>query len=135
MRKPASQDGGVWVHEPTAARYLDLANALYALMLRFLVQVYSMENRDPVARKTILEAAFSLMHGVAAIAALLTNFLQVANFQEALREYILLWTRYFTPLELASEKLLLVERLDEILDEVRTLQNEMEDQAIPERKL
>jgi hypothetical protein len=41
----------------------------------------------------------------------------------------------FYALELVSEKLLLVERLDEILDDVQTLRSEMEDQAIPEREL
>jgi hypothetical protein len=134
MRKPATPDGRVWVVEPGAARYLDLANALYALMLRFLVQVYSMENRDPVARKTLLEAAFSLMHGVAAIAGLLTKLPASRDYPGTTAGINFALDRYFTPFELASEKLLLVERLDEILDEVQTLRSDVEDQATPERK-
>jgi hypothetical protein len=135
MRRPATQDGRVWVHEPSAARYLDLANALYALMLRFLVQVYSMENRDPVARKTLLEAAFSLMHGVAAIAGLLTKLPANRDFPGTTAGINFALDRYFTPFELASEKLLLVERVDEILDEVQTLRSEVKDQATHERRL
>jgi hypothetical protein len=135
MRMPATPDGRVWVYEPGAARYLDLANALYALMLRFLVQVYSMENREPVARKTLLEAAFSLMHGVAAIAGLLTKLPANRDFPGTTAGINFALDRYFTPFELASEKLLLVERIDEILNEVQTLRSEVEDQATHERTL
>lgn len=135
MRKPAIPEGRVWVNELPAADYLDLANALYGQMLRFLVQVYSMENREQAARKMLLEAAFSLMHAVAAIAGLLTKLPASRDFPGTTAGINFALDRYFTPFELASEKLLLVERLDEILDEVQTLRSDVEDQATHERKL
>jgi hypothetical protein len=135
MRKPAVPEGRVWVNELPAAQYLDLANALYGLMLRFLVQVYSMENRERAARKTLLEAAFSLMHEVAAIAGLLTKLPASRDFPGTTAGISFALERYFTPSELTSEKLLLVERLDEILDEVQTLRNEAQAQLPKERKL
>ena len=135
MRKPAIPEGKVWVNELPAADYLDLANALYGQMLRFLVQVYSMESREQAARKMLLEAAFSLMHAVAAIAGLLTKLPASRDFPGTTAGINFALDRYFTPFELASEKLLLVERLDEILDEVQTLRSDVEDQATHERKL
>ena len=135
MRKPATPEGRVWVNESRAAHYLDLANALYGLMLRFLVQVYSMENRNGAARKTLLEAALSLMHSVAAIAGLLTKLPASRDFPGTTAGISFALERYITPSELTSEKLLLVERLDEILDEVQTLRNEAQDQPADERKL
>ena len=134
MRKPAIPEGRVWVNGLPAADYLDLANALYGLMLRFLVQVYSMENRERAARKTLLEAAFSLMHAVATIAGLLTKLPASRDFPGTTAGISFALERYFTPSELTSEKLLLVERLDELLDEVQTLRSEAEDQPASERK-
>ena len=134
MRKPAIPEGRVWVNELPAADYLDLANALYGLMLRFLVQVYSMENRDRAARKMLLEAAFSLMHAVAAIAGLLTKLPASRDFPGTTAGISFALERYITPSELTSEKLLLVERLDEILGQVKTLQNETEVRPTKEKK-
>ncbi len=134
MRKPATPEGRVWVSESPAAQYLDLANALYGLMLRFLVQVYSMENRNRAARKTLLEAGFSLMHALAAIAGLLTKLPASRDFPGITAGISFALERYITPSELTSEKLLLLERLDEILDEVQTLRNEAQDQPASERK-
>lgn len=128
MRKPTTPDGRVWVNQGPASHYLDLANALYGLMLRFLVQVYSMENRSPAAKQTLLGAAFSLMHAVAEIAALLTKFPATRDYPGTTAGISFALSRYFTPSELTSEKLLLTERLDEILDELRTLREDAEDQ-------
>jgi hypothetical protein len=104
-------------------------------MLRFLVQVYSMENRDRAARKMLLETASSLMHAVAAIAGLLTKLPANRDFPGTTAGISFALDRYFTPSELTSEKLLIVERLDEILQEVKTLRNEAADQPANERKV
>jgi hypothetical protein len=134
MRKPTTSEGRVWVNETPASDYLDLANALYGLMLRFLVQVYSMENRSRTAKSSLLEAAFSLMHAVAAVATLLTKFPASRDCPGTTAGISFALNRYFTPSELTSEKLLLIERLDEILDDLRTLREDAEDQRPGERK-
>jgi hypothetical protein len=134
MRKPTTPEGRVWVNQAPAADYLDLANALYGLMLRFLVQVYSMENRSPAAKKTLLEAAFSSMQAVAAIATLLTKFPANRDCAGTTAGISFALNRYFTPSELTSEKLLLIERLDEILDDLRTLRDDAEDQRAGDKE-
>jgi Ferritin-like len=134
MRKPTTPEGRLWVNQTPAADYLDLANALYGLMLRFLVQVYSMENRSRAAKKTLLEAAFSLMHAVGAIAGLLTKFPASLDCPGTTAGINFALNRYFTPSELTSEKLLLIERLDDILDDLRTLRDDAEDQRAAERE-
>ena len=134
MRKPTTSERRVWVNQTPASDYLDLANALYGLMLRFLVQVYSMENRSQSVRNTLLKAAFSLMHAVAAVATLLTKFPASRDCPGTTAGINFALNRYFTPSELTSEKLLLIERLDEILDESRPLRDDAEDQRAGERK-
>ena len=124
MRKPVTPDGRVWVTEPRTARYLDLANALYGLMLRFLVQVYSMENRTPADRKTLLEAAFSFMHTVAMTGRLLTTLPANGDAPGTTAGISFALDRYFMAWELKSEKLLLVERVEEIVDDVQVLRKQ-----------
>jgi hypothetical protein len=134
MRKPTTPQGRVWVNEAPASDYLDLANAIYGLMLRFLVQVYSMEKRSRGGKKTLLEAAFSSMHALATIATLLTKFPANRDCPGTMAGINFALNRYFTPTELTSEKLLLVERLDEILDDLRTLRDHTEDQREVDRE-
>jgi hypothetical protein len=124
MRKPANRAGRVWVSEAPAARYLDLANALYSLMLRFLVQVYSMEDRRLAARKILLQSAFSIMHALAAVAALLTRLPAGGDYPGITAGMSFALDRYFTPFELSSEKILLLERLDELIGEINTISAE-----------
>lgn len=127
MRKPTTPEGRVWVNQGPAADYLDLANALYSLMLRFLVQVYSMENRRRAAKRNLLDAAFALMHAVAVVAGLLTRFPANRDCAGTTAGISFALNRYFTPFELTSEKLLLLERLEEILDDLRRLRDDAED--------
>jgi hypothetical protein len=134
MRKPTTPEGRLWVNQVRAADYLDLANALYGLMLRFLVQVYSMESRSPAAKKVLLDGAFALMHAVGAMAGLLTKFPANRDCPGTTAGISFALNRYFTPFELTSEKLLLIERLDEILDDLRTLNDDAENQRASERE-
>ena len=134
MRKPTTPEGRLWVNQVPAADYLDLANALYGLMLRFLVQVYSMESRSPAAKKALLDGAFSLMHALGAMAGLLTKLPANRNCAGTTAGISFALNRYFTPFELTSEKLLLIERLDEILDDLRTLHDDVEEQRAGERE-
>ena len=79
-----------------------------------------MENRDSVVRKTLLKAAFSLTWGTCHHRAASRNFQKSRISRKHYRDKFC-FGPLFTPFELASEKLLLVERLDEILDNVQML--------------
>ena len=63
MRQPPEPDDKVFVDDPTAARVLDLANAIYGLILRLLVQSFG--RQGPSARQVQernMTAAIDLMH-------------------------------------------------------------------------
>jgi hypothetical protein len=93
-----------------------------------------MEKRSRGGKKTLLEAAFSSMHALATIATLLTKFPANRDCPGTMAGINFALNRYFTPTELTSEKLLLVERLDEILDDLRTLRDHTEDQREVDRE-
>ena len=74
-----------------------------------------MENRTAEARKVLLEGAFSLMHGIGAIGAILSQLPaspKVPGVHAGLSFDLI---RHFNPIELSSENQLLTERLSEIL--------------------
>lgn len=116
MRNPVEPGDTIWVNERAAARYLDLGNSIYALMLRFFVQIYSMERRPVAPKKILLEGALTLMHGVAAVASLLSRMPANRERPDVTAGLSFDLNRHFSPLELSCEKKLLVERLEEIRD-------------------
>ena len=63
MRRPAQPESKVFIDAEPAAMLLDLGNAVYGMLLRFLVQTYS-KSTAPAAseKKRMLSAALSLMH-------------------------------------------------------------------------
>ena len=68
MRRPPSPEGKTFVDAPDAARVLDLANAVYALLLQLIVQAFGRTGGRPVAGQArTLDAAIGLMHALAAI--------------------------------------------------------------------
>jgi hypothetical protein len=66
MRKPVERLERVWITERRAAQLLDLGNALYALTLTVLQQIYA-GGLLQHARKVLVEVAIGLMHGCAEI--------------------------------------------------------------------
>ena len=115
MRKPVESEGTIWIDDARAVPYLDLGNAIYSLMLRFLLQLYSMEKRTAEARKVLLEGAFSLMQRIGAIGAILSQLPaspKVPGVNAGLSFDLI---RHFNPIELSSENQLLSERLSEML--------------------
>lgn len=121
-RRPVEAKGVVWIEPSHAASlYVDLGNAIYGLMLRILVQLYAMESRSPHARSALLESAFTAMHALARaadIAGLIDFVVGGQNYRGALTFEV---NRHFTPYELRSEKILLVERIEEIIAVTREL--------------
>ncbi|MBA3753593.1 MAG: hypothetical protein H0X01_05540, partial [Nitrospira sp.] len=124
MRNPVEPGNTVWVNDPAAARYLDLGNSLYALMLRCLVQIYAMERRTASSKKILLDGALTLMHAVARIASLLSRIPANPDQRDVTAGLSFDLNRHFSPLELSSEKILLVERLEEITGLAESLQQE-----------
>jgi len=71
MRNPPSPEGKTFVDEPTAAATLDLANALYGLTLRALVQAFA--ERDPARKRVFLDTAIEGMFAISPVAEHLTT--------------------------------------------------------------
>lgn len=124
MRKPAEPHGTVWVNEPVASSYLDIGNALYALMVRLLVQTYSMEGRETQSKKVLLDGAFALMHGVARLASLLGQIPAHSDGSDVTAGLTFDLNRHFSPFELSAERKLLGERLRDIGRAVARCQQE-----------
>lgn len=122
MRKPAVPEGKLWVNDARAAPYMDVANAFYGLILRFLGQVYAMEDRKAAARKTLLEAAFTLMQAVSTMAGLLSQLPASPDHSGVNAGISFALNRYVSPLERSSEQRVLVERIDDIRSVVESLQ-------------
>lgn len=116
MRRPAERDERLWIRAHPAALYMDLGNALYGLMLRFLVQVYSMESRPAAQKKILLESAFALMHALSATARYLSR-LPANDAQAGVNAGLsFALTRHFMPFEVGNERMLLEERLSQIME-------------------
>lgn len=74
MRRPPDPEGKVFVDEPSAARLLDLTNAVYGTLLRCLVQSFGGTGAaaKPKAER-FLSAAIELMHVLSSLAVLLAR--------------------------------------------------------------
>ncbi len=81
-----------------------------------------MERRTASSKKILLDGALTLMHAVARIASLLSRM--PANQRDVTAGLSFDLNRHFSPLELSSEKILLVERLEEITGLVESLQKD-----------
>lgn len=125
MRKPLNPENRVWVTDKLAARYMDLANTLYVLMLRILVQIYSIEKRPVKSKKILIECSYTLMHGMANIAEALTFLKSSEESPEILSGMSFAMIRSLAPLERNSEKILLLERLHEILKNMEAFEIEL----------
>jgi hypothetical protein len=73
MRRPIAADERTYVESSPAADVLDLANALYNLLLRLLGQAYAREDNAPEAKRVLMDAAMTVMHVFGATAEYLTT--------------------------------------------------------------
>lgn len=124
MRTPVESEETVWVNDPGTARYLDLGNSLYALMLRCLVQIYAMERRPASSKKRLLDVALTLMHAFARVASLLSRMPASPDRSDVTAGLSFDLNRHLSPLELSSEKIILAERVEEITARAEGLQRE-----------
>jgi hypothetical protein len=121
MRRPAENDARVWVKAEPAALHMDLGNAIYGLMLRCLVQIYSMEERPAAQKKILLDAAFTLMHVLSRTASDLTRLPAHPDHPGVNAGLSFALNRHFAPFEVGNEKRLLSERLGEIIKTIEAL--------------
>jgi hypothetical protein len=122
MRNTSETEKSNWVNDPTASMYLDIANALYNLMLKFLVQVYSMEHRSKEMKKNLVDSAFIIMKVMGEVSTLLTKFPATTDSAisgNAGMSFTI--DRYMNPYEISSEKTLLHERVNEIIEQLKKI--------------
>jgi len=125
QRRPPIPEGRVWVTEPLASRYIDMANAIYTLMLRVLVQVYSITGRSRDSKGALLDTAYALMHSLVPIGESLTRMGANSDQPGVNAGMSFAMLRFLSPLEAFSEKAVLTERMGEILSGLEVLEGEV----------
>ncbi len=126
MRKPINPEHRVWVTHEQSARYLDLANSLYGMMLRVLVQIYAVEERPKSAKATLLSVSYGLMHAMAVVGETLTYLPATDENQDVLAGMSFAMVRALTPLDRFTEKEILSERLTQIIQMMTGLREDLE---------
>ena len=120
MRKPPAGSEKFWIEHPEAVDYLDVANAVYGLLIKFLTQLYVSERREPQQRKDLVSCTFSCMSALATLSKILPDF--PASTATSLRAGVSFSIdRDFGAYELKCERSLLAERVSEILGHMRRL--------------
>jgi len=71
MRRPPDPAGKTYIDHPATAPVMDLANAIYAAMLRSLVQGFA--EADPIRKRLCIDAAINAMFGLVPVAEHLTT--------------------------------------------------------------
>jgi CDGSH-type Zn-finger protein/uncharacterized Fe-S cluster protein YjdI len=67
FRRPPRPEGRVWIENPEAAELVDLGNACYGLMLRFLAYGYNVSGPSP-HKSAAIDLGIGLMRALAALA-------------------------------------------------------------------
>jgi CDGSH-type Zn-finger protein/uncharacterized Fe-S cluster protein YjdI len=126
MRRPPTPEGRVWIQNPLAVRYVDLADALYTFMLRVLVQVFAVEGRTPPSKRALLETSVDAMHAMASVAEALT-YLSANGDTPAIRAGLsFAMVRSLAPLDSQAESAILAQRLVQIAKGFDELQSELQ---------
>ncbi len=114
MRRPPTPDGKVWIESEQAAVIVDLANAMYAHMLRLLVQTFGRAGSE-AERAALIDAAIAMMHAMTPVAEAANRF-PARDGDDSCRAGMSFATlRSFTPLPAGAAKWrMLRERMSEI---------------------
>ncbi len=72
MRRPPTPEGKVWIEADKAATVVDLGNALYAHMLRLLIQAFGRSGAE-AERALLFDAAIQLMQAMTPVAEFATR--------------------------------------------------------------
>lgn len=123
MRKPSEKDSSDnWINAVSASKLLDIGNSLYNLMLRLLVQVYSMEHRPQEKRNFLLTSAFNVMGCLSLIGQALPDF-EASSKTVGQAGMTFSLNRNFSAYEISSEESLLRERIREIEQRIDDLKS------------
>lgn len=117
MRRPPNPEGKTFVDAPEAARVLDLANAIYALLLQLVVQAFGRSGAPvSVGQARTLDAAIGLMHALAAVSDRLVRLPASSSAPGVNAGVSFTMLRSVEPVFLGSiEERLLTERLCELV--------------------
>jgi hypothetical protein len=125
MRKPAEPENQVWITHPVAARFLDLANAIYTFTLRVLTQVYVVEERDPAEKREFLSMSLTLMHVMAALGETLTLLPVSEQSQDQFSGITFAMVRTLQPLGEKSEIDLLMQAIEGFGSKLTVLRSDL----------
>ncbi|HYF57846.1 MAG TPA: ferritin-like protein [Burkholderiaceae bacterium] len=120
MRRPPEPEGKVYVDEPAAARVLDFSNAVYAMLLRLLVQAWGTRPAEGTGA-ALMSAAIDLMHVLGRSATALTR-MPASRAAPGVRAGMSFTSLRGAdaPFEQAAEAALIDERLAELHGAART---------------
>ncbi len=135
MRKPVHPEGRVWVNEPIAAQFMDLANALYGMLLRVLVQIYAIDQRPKDEKKLFLNSSYRLMHAMGTVGEILTHLPSSIDRPEVLSGMSFAMVRSLAPLGRIAEKVVMRERLLEVIERASLLQTMLDENKISNPRL
>jgi CDGSH-type Zn-finger protein/uncharacterized Fe-S cluster protein YjdI len=125
MRRPPAPEGRVWIQNPLAVRYVDVADALYTFMLRVLVQVFTVEGRTPPSKRALLETTLDVMHAMTYVAEAVTYFSANGDAPAVRAGLSFAMAGSLAPLDGHAESALLAERLLQIAKGFDELQSEL----------
>jgi len=129
MRKSAEMDNRVYIDSQPAAQALDLANAVYGTLLRFLMQAYTKPESDPLKEK-LVSAAFDLMHLLGAISKMIAKLPASENFPGINAGMTFTMLRGIEPYSNGSAEIVLIqERLKQLYEGAKQLSK-----TLPESK-
>jgi len=116
MRRPPEPEGKVFINAEPAALILDLANAVYGMLLRFLVQAYSKSATEAAPEKAqMLSAAIDLMHVLDITAKTLAKLPASLDHPDVNAGMTFTMLRGVEPFSHgAAEKMLILERLHQL---------------------
>jgi CDGSH-type Zn-finger protein/uncharacterized Fe-S cluster protein YjdI len=114
MRRPPTPEGKVWIEQEDAAAVVDLANAIYAHMLRLLAQAFG-RPASSGGTAALIDASVGLMFALTPVARFATTLPAAPQSATPTAGMSFATLRAFAPLPYGrSEALMLAERLDEL---------------------
>jgi CDGSH-type Zn-finger protein/uncharacterized Fe-S cluster protein YjdI len=123
MRRPPTPEGKVWIEAPDAAAVVDLANAIYAHMLRLLIQAFGRPG-DPQGQNALIDASIGLMFALSPVARAATQLPARAGDPGAMAGMSFATMRSIAVLPRGpAEWRMLTERMDELAARARVLRD------------
>ena len=115
MQKGVSDENKVFIDAQPAAMVLDFSNAVYNMLLRLLVQLYTQRSTDAViSQARLLSAAIELMHVLGTSSRILATLAACDDIPEVNAGISFTTLRGVEPFSINAEKFLIIERLAQL---------------------